>query len=111
MRVANKLRRDLDGVDRALGEGRISFDHARVLTGAANPRVADAIAGVQDDLVRSAEGSPFGAWQRGVAELVELADQDGGHDPADDIWAATASTPIGWATRSRSAGSWSATPP
>ena len=43
------------------------------------------IAGVQDDLVRSAESSPFGAWQRGVAELVELADQDGGHDPADDI--------------------------
>ena len=42
VRVANKLRRELDGVDRALGEGRISFDHARVLTSAANPRVADA---------------------------------------------------------------------
>ena len=69
----------------ALGEGRIGFDHARVLADAANPRVADAIAQVQDDLVRSAEGSPFGAWQRGVAELVELADQDGGHDPADDV--------------------------
>ena len=85
VRVANKLRRDLDGVDAALGEGRISFDHARVLADAANPRVADAIAEVQDELVASAESSPFAAWQRGVAELVDLADQDGGHDPADDI--------------------------
>jgi Domain of unknown function (DUF222)/HNH endonuclease len=85
VRTANKLRRELDGVDRALGGGRISFEHARVLADAANPRVADAIAGVQDRLVESAESSPFGAWQRGVAELVELADQDGGHDPADDV--------------------------
>jgi Domain of unknown function (DUF222)/HNH endonuclease len=85
VRVANKLRRELDGVDRALGEGRISFDHARVLADAANPRVADHIAGVQDDLVASAERSPFGAWQRGIAELVDLVDQDGGHDPAQDL--------------------------
>ena len=40
---------------------------------------------VQDELVAGAESSPFGAWQRGVSELVELADQDGGHDPAGDI--------------------------
>jgi hypothetical protein len=56
-----------------------------VLADAANPRVADHIAGVQDDLVAGAQSSPFGAWARGVAELVERADQDGGHDPADDI--------------------------
>ncbi len=85
VRVANKLRRELDGVDRALGDGRISFEHARVLADAANPRVAEAIAGVQDRLVESAESSPFGAWQRGVAELVELVDQDGGHDPTGDL--------------------------
>jgi Domain of unknown function (DUF222) len=85
VRTANKLRRELDGVDQALGDGRISFEHARVLADAANTWVADAIAGVQDRLVESAESSSFGAWQRGVAELVELADQDGGHDPADDI--------------------------
>jgi hypothetical protein len=85
VRVANKLRRELDGVDAALGDGRISFEHARVLADAANPRVADHIAGVQDDLIAGAQSSPFGAWARGVAELVERADQDGGHDPADDI--------------------------
>jgi hypothetical protein len=85
VRVANKLRRELDGVDAALGDGRISFEHARVLADAANPRVAEAIAMVQDELVASAQRSPFGAWLRGVAELVELADQDGGHDPADDV--------------------------
>ncbi len=85
VRVANKLRRELDGVDAALGDGRISFEHARVLADAANPRVAEAVAGVQDELVASAQSSPFAVWQRGVAELVELADQDGGHDPADDV--------------------------
>jgi hypothetical protein len=85
VRVANKLRRELDGVDVALGDGRISFEHARVLADAANPRVAAQIAMVQDDLVASVQSSPFGAWQRGVAELVELADQDGGHDPQQDL--------------------------
>ncbi|HVN49935.1 MAG TPA: DUF222 domain-containing protein [Acidimicrobiales bacterium] len=84
VRVANKLRTELDGVDAALGEGRIGFEHARVLA-AANPRVAEVIAGVQDALVAAAQHSPFEIWRRDVAGLVELVDQDGGHDPNDDV--------------------------
>jgi hypothetical protein len=81
VRVANKLRRELPAVDTALGEGEIGFDHARVLADAANPRIAEAIADVQDQLVQAAQHSPFEIWRRDVAGLVELADQDGGFDP------------------------------
>ena len=85
VKVANRLRRELSGVDAALGDGRISFDHARVLADAANPRVAEVIAGVQDHLVDAATRSPFDIWAREVRALVELVDQDGGHDPAADF--------------------------
>jgi len=85
VKVANKLRNELDGVDAALAGGTISFEHARVLAQAANPRVAEAIAGVQDHLVEAAEHSPFEVWRREVAGLVELVDQDGGHDPDADL--------------------------
>jgi hypothetical protein len=84
VRVATKLRRELDGVDTALSEGRIGFEHARVLADAANPRVAAAIAEVQDHLVAAAGHAPFEVWRRQVQGLVELVDQDGGHDPDAD---------------------------
>ena len=85
VKVANKLRRELSEVDAALAGGTISFEHARVLAQAANPRIAEAIAGVQDHLVEAAEHSPFEIWRREVAGLVELVDQDGGHDPDADL--------------------------
>jgi hypothetical protein len=85
VRVANKLRRDLPPVDLALGEGRISFDHARVLACAANPRVAEVFAELQDALVDAAEHAPFEVWRREVRGIVELVDQDGGHDPDADL--------------------------
>jgi hypothetical protein len=85
VKVAKKLHADLDGVGAALGEGSILFEHARVLADAANPRVADAITAVQDHLVEAAQHSPFEIWRRDVAGLVELADQDGGHDPHEDL--------------------------
>jgi hypothetical protein len=85
VKVANTLRRELCEVDAALGEGRISFEHARVLADAANPRVADAIASVQAHLVEAAEHAPFEIWRREVRGLVELLDQDGGHDPHEDL--------------------------
>jgi hypothetical protein len=85
VKVANKLRGQLPDVDAALGEGSISFEHAKVLAAAANPRVAEAIAAVQQHLVEAAQHSPFEIWRREVAGLVELVDQDGGHDPYEDL--------------------------
>jgi hypothetical protein len=85
VRLANTLRRELDGVDVALGQGRIGFEHARVLADATNPRIAEVIAGVQDQLVAAAQHAPFAVWRREVAGLVELVDQDGGHDPDEDL--------------------------
>jgi hypothetical protein len=85
VKVANKLRRELPDVDIALGEGRIGFEHAKVLAAAANPRVTEAIAAVQEQLVDAATRAPFDGWAREVRGLVELVDQDGGHDAADDL--------------------------
>jgi hypothetical protein len=84
VRTATRLRTLLPDVDRALAEGRIAFDHAKTLAHLANPRVADALADVQRHLVAAAEHAPFAVWRQQVGDLVELVDQDGGHDPAAD---------------------------
>ena len=77
---------DLDAVDDALADGRITLDHARVLAeAAANPRVADQIVELQAELVDGAQHAPFEIWRRDVATLVELLDQDGGFDPDRDL--------------------------
>jgi hypothetical protein len=85
VKVAKKLRGDLDMVGAALADGSISFEHARVLADAANPRMVEAVASVQGHLVEAAQHSPFEIWRRDVRGLVELADQDGGHDPHQDL--------------------------
>ena len=85
LRLGTRLRR-LDVVDEALGEGRITADHARVLTDAvANPRVADEIIALQPHLVARAQRCPFRVWRSEVAVLVELLDQDGGFDPDREL--------------------------
>jgi hypothetical protein len=85
VRVANALRRKLPGVEAALADGTISFDHATVLADAvANPRVGDQVADLAEELVGEAQGKVFERWRDEVRALVELLDQDGGHDPAKD---------------------------
>jgi Domain of unknown function (DUF222) len=84
VRVATKLRRRLGRVDEALSDARITFDHARLLADAANPRVADRVADHQDQFIEHAQHVPFAIWRRTVAEHSELWDQDGGYDPARD---------------------------
>jgi hypothetical protein len=84
VKVAKALRR-LPGVEAALAAGTISFDHAWVLTEAvANPRVGDDIVELADALVAEAAGKVFERWRDEVRALVELLDEDGGHDPAKD---------------------------
>ena len=84
VKLAQKLRKSLPEVDTALAEGRISFDHARVLADAANPRILDDFALVAGNLVDAAFRSAFDRWKREVAGLAELLDADGGHRPGDD---------------------------
>lgn len=84
VRTATKLRRALDQVDDALSDGRISFDHAKALADAANPRITDHVTEHQSELVDHAQHAPFAIWRRNLAEQCELWDQDGGYDPARD---------------------------
>ena len=85
VRLATKLRAGLDAVDAALSDGRITFDHARVLADAANPRIADQVADHQHELVDHAQRAPFAIWRNALAARCELWDQDGGYDPAREL--------------------------
>jgi hypothetical protein len=75
----------LRAVDEALVDGRIGFDHARVLADAASGRVAEEVTAIQETLIELAEGAVFEWWRRDVLGLVDLLDQDGGHDRDNDL--------------------------
>jgi hypothetical protein len=85
VRVARTLHDRLDRVDAALVEGRVSWDHARVLATACHPRIADRVTAVQDQLLDLADGTVFDVWRRHVAGIVSMLDDDGGHDPDADL--------------------------
>lgn len=86
--VAHRLAA-LPSVDAALTQGRIGYDHARVLTDVINDRNVDDITPVLDDLIDAAAGTVFGRWRADVSALAALLDPDGSHDPADDVAANT----------------------
>jgi hypothetical protein len=86
--VAHRLAA-LPSVDAALTDGRIGYDHARVLTDVINDRNVDAITPVLDDLIDAAAGTVFGRWRADVTALAALLDPDGSHDPAADLAANT----------------------
>jgi hypothetical protein len=86
VKVGVALAGRLSVVDEALIEGRISWDHARVLVDAAgHPRVGDWLAQLAGELIDAAAGTIFEIWRRQVNAIVELLDQDGGHDPDDGL--------------------------
>jgi hypothetical protein len=85
LHVGATLRTVLPDVDDALIEGRISWDHARVLVDTCNPRIAEQIAALQTELIELAHGMLFERWRRHVHNVVELLDQDGAHNPDDDL--------------------------
>jgi hypothetical protein len=85
VKVATALAGPFPEVRDALVSGRISSDHARAVVDAVNPRVAGALSEIQDEVVNLAAGTVFETWRRQLAGLVELLDQDGGHDPGDDL--------------------------
>jgi hypothetical protein len=85
VKVAGMLRSRLHEVDEALVDGRISWEHARVLARVCQPRLADAVTGLQGELIGLADGQLFEGWRRQVANIVEVLDSDGAHDPNADL--------------------------
>jgi hypothetical protein len=85
IKVANKLRRLLPATDAAMSSGDISWDQARVIADAANPRIEKEIADIEEPLLAAAKEVGVDRWRREVAGIASLLDQDGGHDPANDI--------------------------
>ena len=83
--VATKLRHRLGAVDDALCDGRIGFDHARVLARTANPRVVDALVECLDEWIAMAADRPFRVWRHELAVWAELVDQDGPFDPNREL--------------------------
>jgi hypothetical protein len=76
--------RELPVMASAVVSGTVDTDHVRALASASNPQVADAVAQLQPELVALAEGSTFERWRAEVRGIIELLDDDGGHDPAQD---------------------------
>jgi hypothetical protein len=85
VRVGRRLREVLPTIGAAVADGRLTAHHAAVLADAANGRVADGLAELQGLLIDLAGGASFDRWRNEVRGIVELLDQDGGHDPADDL--------------------------
>ncbi|MHB1137717.1 MAG: HNH endonuclease signature motif containing protein [Microthrixaceae bacterium] len=86
--VARRLRDELPEVDQALSDGRISFDHARVIADAVNDRNIDVMRPLLGQVMDDAGATVFGRWRSETAALGRLLDADGPHDASDD-WART----------------------
>ncbi len=84
VRVANWLTSQFELTLEALEAGLISWDHVRVIHRAANPRIVDKVAAVQQLLIDEARGQAFHRWRSMVEHLADRLDVDGGYDPARD---------------------------
>jgi len=85
--VARALRTELPVTAAALVSGEIGFEHARVMAGAVNPRIASEFRQVEEELIDQAAGMVFEAWRTHVRTVAALLDQDGGYDPDEDVYA------------------------
>lgn len=83
--VATMLRSRLGDVRAALDEGTIGYQHVKVLTDAAIPRIIDDFEAMVPHLLSLIPLMGFNRWKREVAAVAALLDQDGGHQPGDDI--------------------------
>ena len=84
LHVALQLQRHLIDVDSALADGRISWEHARVLAEATNERNAEAMAGASGRFIELAQSMVFAKWRAKVLAYAALMDPDGTHDPNDE---------------------------
>ncbi|HKY17084.1 MAG TPA: DUF222 domain-containing protein [Microthrixaceae bacterium] len=82
--TARKLGSVLTGTGEALTEGRISYEQARVIADAANPRIAEQIAGMEHEWIDLVDEWSFERFRREVAGALNALDEDGGYDPVKD---------------------------
>ncbi len=84
-RIAAKVSRHLPAVAESLANGKIGFDHAKVIADVGNPRIIDQIAQIAPALCDAIEGVTFDVWRNDVQAIADLLDRDGGHDPSGDV--------------------------
>jgi hypothetical protein len=82
--VGVKLSRSFPLVAKALADGEIGWDHAKVIVEVANPRILDVVVDNQVLLLTLAQRCRFEPWRAEVQALARLWDQDGGFDPNHD---------------------------
>lgn len=83
--LSKTLRIRLADVRAALDSGEIGYQHTKVLTDAAIPRIIDEFEKMVPHLLSLVPLMSFNRWKREVAGVVALLDQDGGHQPGDEI--------------------------
>ena len=81
---AARALRNLEDTDRAWLDGRITREHVQVLSAAANPRIREHMASIQDELIGATANTTFHRWRLEVTNAVNRLDQDGPEpdDPA-----------------------------
>jgi hypothetical protein len=77
IRAAQTVARHWPLVEEAWLAGDLSWEHIRALLAASNPRVVEAIAGIQEPIIELAKGCGFEQWKTDIASLIRLLDQDG----------------------------------
>ena len=85
VKVGRALRTTLRDVGPLFDRGRIGFDHAKALADAANPRIADRFAPVARLFAETTDGIVFEQWRAELHGAAQLLDEDGAHDPAEDL--------------------------
>jgi len=79
--VARRLRTTLPLIAEALACGRITLDHAALISRLTTPRVEAVMVELQAHLLDLSDGVRFERWAADVRALIELADTEGGHRP------------------------------
>jgi hypothetical protein len=74
--------RHLPQTNQAWLDGRLTREHVRVLTAAANPRIREHIAALEPELIAIAEDRTFHHWRLRITDVVARLDTEG-RDPDD----------------------------
>ena len=85
VRVAKVLKVWFPLIDEAICDGRLSWEHAELLVAVSNSRIRSGLAELQEAIIELAESTVFEHWRNHLRSLCALLDQDGGHDPKNDI--------------------------
>lgn len=92
VQAAVRLHRDLPELAAALEQGRVGWSHVEVLCSVANARNLWRVREALGAFIDAAEATGrdrlrFDAWARRVRVAAHLWDEDGGHDPNEDLHA------------------------